>query len=67
MPKPKYPDIVVKLVGSDGNAFAVLGRVQRALREKKVPELEIQEFFRDATSADYMHLLKVVNEWVSVL
>jgi hypothetical protein len=24
---PKYPDITVELVGTDGNAFAVLGNV----------------------------------------
>jgi len=28
----KYPDIRIKLTGTDGNAYAVLGRVRRALR-----------------------------------
>ena len=30
MSTPKYPQVKVKLVGEDGNAFAILGRVQRA-------------------------------------
>jgi hypothetical protein len=27
----RYPDVRVRLVGTDGNAFAVLGRVRRAM------------------------------------
>ena len=27
----RYPDFTVRLVGEDGNAFAILGRVRRAL------------------------------------
>ena len=30
MAKPKYPEVVVRLVGEDGNAFAILGRVANA-------------------------------------
>lgn len=29
----KYPDVEVELCGQDGNAFAILGRVARALRQ----------------------------------
>ena len=28
--EPRYPDITVKLVGADGNAFAILGACGRA-------------------------------------
>ena len=28
----KYPNVKVQLVGQDGNAFAILGNVQRAMR-----------------------------------
>jgi hypothetical protein len=31
---PKYPEIQVQLTNTDGNAFAVLGHVHRALRHK---------------------------------
>ena len=29
---PKYPDITVRLVGEDGNPFAILGAVKEALK-----------------------------------
>ena len=29
----RYPDVVVQLTGEDGNAFAILGTVRRALRQ----------------------------------
>jgi hypothetical protein len=62
----KYPEIVVDLVGQDGNAFFVLGKVQRELRRAKVSKEE-QEFFMDeATSGDYNHLLQTVIAWVTV-
>ena len=35
--QPKYPEIRVQLVGQDGNAFAVIDLVQRALRRADVP------------------------------
>jgi hypothetical protein len=30
--EPKYPHVKVKLVGRDGNAFAILARVTKAMR-----------------------------------
>lgn len=62
----RYPDIEVQLVGMDGNAFAIVGRVQRALRMAGVPGEEINEFHREATSGDYQHLLRTCMKWVSV-
>jgi hypothetical protein len=35
--KIKYPDIEVELVGQDGNAYSILGRVNRALAAVLVP------------------------------
>lgn len=64
--QPKYPDIRVKLVGEDGNAFAILGRVQRALRKAKLPAEEVTAFFTEATSGDYDHLLRTCMKWVDV-
>jgi hypothetical protein len=63
---PKYPDITVQLTNTDGNAFAVLGRVLRALRQAGVPEAERQAFQREATSGDYDALLQTVLRWVAV-
>jgi hypothetical protein len=43
---PKNPEIVVELVGGDGNAFAILGSVVRALRGAKLPDDEEIKQFR---------------------
>lgn len=32
---PKYTDIEVQLTGQDGNAFAIIGRVSKALKNAK--------------------------------
>lgn len=62
----KYPDVKVKLVGTDGNAFAILGKVAGALRRAKAPKADIDAFMSDATSGDYDHLLGVCMKWVDV-
>ena len=49
-----------RLVGEDENAFAILERVQRALREAGVPVTEVKAFTLDACSGDYYHLLETV-------
>ncbi len=66
MMETKYPDIEVQLSGEDGNAFAILGRVQRALRQADVPAEEIDQFRKEATSGDYDHLLQTCMRWVEV-
>lgn len=62
----KHPEIVVTLVGEDGNAFAILGRVRKALRRGGVPAEEIDLFINEATSGDYDHLLRTAMSWVTV-
>jgi hypothetical protein len=62
---PRF-DVEVELIGHDGNAFAVLGRVQRVLRDVGASAEELKEFEREATSGDYDHLLQVVMDWVNV-
>lgn len=62
MEKPK-----VKLSGTDGNAFAVLGKVSTALRRHgHMTSDEIEEFMADAMSGDYDHLLRVCMDYVDV-
>ena len=56
-------DVKVKLFGEDGNAFAILGRVSRALRRGGHPEL-VKEFTDEATSGDYNHLLATCMEYI---
>jgi len=62
----KYPDIKVKLVGGDGNAFVILGTVKKAMRQARVPAEEIAQFDAEAKSGDYDHLLATCMDWVSV-
>ena len=61
-PKTK---VRVKLVGKDGNAFAILGRVRRALREAGYQELA-EEYLKAAQTGDYDNLLRVTMEYVVV-
>ena len=54
----------VRLVGADGNAYAILGRVIGALRQAGYTPEEIARYQEEATSGDYHHLLRVTMEWV---
>ena len=62
----RYPDIEVTLTGTDGNAFALMGAVRKALRHGNVPQEEIEEFLEDARSGDYEHLISTCCSWVNV-
>jgi hypothetical protein len=62
--QPRYPDIRVQLSGEDGNAFAILGRTTRALRQAGLSQDEIDEYYTEATSSDYGHLLQTTMAWV---
>ena len=61
---PKYPDVHVNLSDQDGNAFSILGCVQRALKRAGVTQKESKEFTAEATSGNYDHLLQTVMQWV---
>lgn len=56
----------VKLVGSDGNAFAVLGKCIQAARKAKWTQDQITGFRDEATSGDYDHLLGVCMKYFDV-
>ena len=62
----KYPNITVKLVGENGNAFYIIGKVTKALRRNKVGAAEISEFQTACTSGDYNNLLMTCMQWVNV-
>jgi hypothetical protein len=66
MVEPRYPNITVKLIGEDGNAFSILGRVLAALKMGGAPGEEIGEFLMEAEAGDYDHLLRTVMAWVRV-
>ena len=58
--------IRVKLVGTDGNAWALIGRVSQALRRGGQSKEFIDAFVKEATGGDYYHLLATVMEVVEV-
>lgn len=62
----KYPEIEVQLTGTDGNAFALLGKVSQALRKGKVSKESRDEFMKEAMSGNYNHLLATCAEWCNV-
>ena len=64
-PQQPLTNAVVVLTGTDSNAFAILGRVQRAILESDHPELADQ-FFEEATAGDYDNVLRTCLRYVDV-
>ena len=64
----KEPSIkpTVKLIGQDGNAFAIMGRIKQALKRAGADKEYIDQYISEATSGDYDHLLAVSMEYVKV-
>lgn len=62
----RYPSITVELIGQDGNAFFIIGRVRQALRRAGVSKEEVDTFAEEAMSGDYDHVLQTVLTWVNV-
>jgi hypothetical protein len=63
----KYEEITVKLTGEDGNAFAVMGAVTKALRRAGVSAETIKQYQDESTSGDYDNLLRTAMKWVNVV
>lgn len=59
-------DIHVPLTGTDGNAFAILGTMQKALRKAGATQDQIDEFMDEAMSDDYDHLLRTCMEYANI-
>ncbi len=56
----------VKLTGQDGNAFAIMGNVKRALKHAGADKEYIDKYISEATSGDYDHLLTVSMKYVNI-
>lgn len=63
----KHPEVEVELVGNDGNAFFIVGKVRAALRRAGVSAEEVEQYTAEATSGDYDHLLQTTMRWVEVI
>lgn len=66
MSEVKYPEVKVQLVGNDGNAFAIMGAVQTALKKAGVDKDEISDYLAESMAGDYNNLLRVAMKWVVV-
>lgn len=56
--QPQYQSDIC-LVGVDGNAYAIMGTVQRGLIRAGAPKEYIAKVINDMQSSDYDHLLAV--------
>ena len=56
----------VKLVGEDGNAFSIMGRVKKVLLLAGADQEYIDRYLSEATSGGYDHLLVVSMGYVDV-
>jgi len=56
----------VKLVGEDGNVFAIIGRVSKALRKAGMSDKANEFWERAMNSASYDEVLMLVGEYVEV-
>lgn len=63
---PRY-DIEVQLSGEDGNAFYIMGKVSRCLREAGATPEEVEHYLFEAKSGDYDNLLQTTCQWVNVV
>jgi hypothetical protein len=59
-------DVEVELIGKDGNAFAILGAVSKALRKAGYDKEFIDEYLVKAKSGNYEHMLHVTMTYVHV-
>jgi len=62
-----YQDVIVNMYGVDGNAFSILTAVSSALRKAGAPQRIVNFFVRQATSGAYEDLLKVCDDWVTIV
>ena len=60
----RFPDVEVQLTGEDGNAFAILGAVSKALRRAGDRDA-VDEFLDEAPSGDYNNLLQTAMRYVT--
>lgn len=63
----KFKHVQVQLTGNDGNAFAIMGAVSRAMKDNDATDEEVNAYFEASQSGDYDNLLRVACATVDVL
>jgi hypothetical protein len=66
IPETEIPKPTVELIGHDGNAFLIMGRVRDALKKAGAPTVVLDKYRKQSTSGDYDNLLRVAMEYVEV-
>ena len=51
----------VQLTGQDGNAFAIMGTVKKALQRAGYSQEQVEKYLEESMSADYNNLLVVAQ------
>ncbi len=64
---PKFPNVEVVLIGQNGNAFFIIARVMKAMRQASVDQKDIDTYKDEAMSDSYDHLLRVTDKTVTIL
>lgn len=57
----------LKLIGEDGNVFAIIGKAVRVAKKEGWTEDEIKKFTAEMTSGDYDNALQVVQEHFDII
>ena len=55
---PLFPEITVKLSGTDGNVFAIMGAVRKGLHYGKAGQEAIDAFVEESEAGDYDHTIQ---------
>lgn len=61
-----YEKISVELTGEDGNAFAIMAKVSRALRKGGASDTDIEKYQAESMSGSYDNLLTTAMKWVNI-
>ena len=56
----------VKLIGEDGNAFAIMGTVAKALKKAGFSQEHIAKYYEESSSGDYDNLIRVAMKYAHV-
>lgn len=56
----------IKLSGSEGNAFSIIGKCSRAARREKWSEAKISKFIDEAKAGDYDNAIQTAMKYFDV-
>jgi len=66
VPTPPEKLAKVRLIGRDGNAFAIMAACREAGRKAKYTKEQLAQYQKESTSGDYDNLLCVAMKWFDV-